>query len=59
MNVYAPGLLSRGDYWQLDDYPTVGARGLGANELWRAVYGADYDRKWPFVDRQENMRSTP
>jgi len=59
MNVYSPGLLSRGDYWQLDDYPTVGARVLGANELWRAVYGADYDRKWPFVDRQENMRSTP
>jgi prepilin-type N-terminal cleavage/methylation domain-containing protein len=55
MNLYDAGYLSRGVGWQLDDYPVPGARLWGSNELWRATYGADYDSKWPFAGRQENM----
>ena len=55
MGVYDAGWLSRGDTWQLDDYPTPGARLWGSPELWRARYGEDYDSKWPFAHRQENM----
>jgi prepilin-type N-terminal cleavage/methylation domain-containing protein len=53
--VYHPGLFSRGTGWQIDDYPVSGARLWGSNELWRDAYGPDYDTKWPFADRQENM----
>jgi hypothetical protein len=56
MNIYDMGLIVRGDSWQLDDYPTAGARIWGDSESWRAAFGAGYDTKWPFANRQENMR---
>jgi prepilin-type N-terminal cleavage/methylation domain-containing protein len=55
MNLYDPGYLSRGEGWQLDDYPVPGARLWGSNELWRDTFGPGYDTQWPFVDHQENM----
>jgi prepilin-type N-terminal cleavage/methylation domain-containing protein len=50
--------LNRGRGWQLDCYPTPGARIFGSPTLWRGTYGDVYDTMWPFVDRQENMRGT-
>jgi prepilin-type N-terminal cleavage/methylation domain-containing protein len=57
MNVFDPALLARGRRWQLDCYPVAGARLWGDSEVWRGAYGADYDTKWPFTGRQENMQA--
>ncbi len=56
MNVAYPGLLARGEAWQLDCYPRPGARIWGSNTEWRgSEFGPFYDSKWPFVNRRENM----
>ncbi len=55
MEVSDVAYLSRGAGWQLDDYPTVGARLWGEPDVWRATF-PDWDTKWPFARRQENMR---
>jgi type II secretory pathway pseudopilin PulG len=55
MSVYDPNLLARGQTWQLDCYPTPGARIWGSPDLWRATFDPGYDTQWPFANRQENM----
>ncbi len=55
MNVATADFLGRGRDWQLDCYPTPGARIWGTPEAWRAWWGPAYDARWPFVGRQENI----
>ncbi len=51
-----PGMIARGPGWQLDCYPTAGARLFGDNDaVWRPAYAERYDTNWPFRGRQENM----
>jgi prepilin-type N-terminal cleavage/methylation domain-containing protein len=48
MKVAHASYLTRGNTWQLDDYPNPGARIFGARELWSATF-KDAVGRWPFV----------